>query len=84
MHKSKKTLTDLSVIRGTPSRVRTCDLRLRSPLLYPTELSGHVKYYSKTDVICYNISSRGRRIMANMPAFQASDESSILSARTRI
>lgn len=26
---------------------------------------------------------RGRRIMANMPAFQASDESSILSARTK-
>ena len=26
---------------GTPSWVRTSDLRLRSPLLYPTELSGH-------------------------------------------
>lgn len=28
--------------------------------------------------------TRGRRIMANMPAFQASDESSILSARTKV
>jgi hypothetical protein len=23
---------------GTPDRIRTCDLRIRSPLLYPTEL----------------------------------------------
>jgi hypothetical protein len=28
--------------------------------------------------------SRGRRIMANMSAFQANDESSILSARTNL
>lgn len=27
---------------GTPGRVRTCDLRLRSPLLYPAELPGLV------------------------------------------
>jgi hypothetical protein len=27
---------------GTPGRVRTCDLRLRSPLLYPAELPGPV------------------------------------------
>ena len=26
---------------GTPSWIRTSDLRLRSPLLYPAELSGH-------------------------------------------
>ena len=25
---------------GTPDRIWTCDLRLRSPLLYPTELPG--------------------------------------------
>ena len=29
---------------GTPSWIRTNDLRLRSPLLYPTELSGHYPY----------------------------------------
>ncbi len=27
---------------GAPSRIRTCDLELRSLLLYPAELSGHV------------------------------------------
>lgn len=26
---------------GTPYRARTCDLRLRRPLLYPTELRAH-------------------------------------------
>ncbi len=31
---------------GTPSWVRTSDLRLRSPLLYPTELSGRVLDYT--------------------------------------
>jgi hypothetical protein len=25
---------------GAPDRIRTCDLRLRSPLLYPAELPG--------------------------------------------
>jgi hypothetical protein len=33
--------------------------------------------------ICYNAYLCGRRIMANMSAFQANDESSILSARTK-
>lgn len=32
---------------GTPSWVRTSDLRLRSPLLYPAELSGRMIYCSK-------------------------------------
>lgn len=27
---------------GAPGRIRTYDLRLRSPLLYPAELPGHV------------------------------------------
>ena len=26
---------------GTPDRTRTCDLRIRSPLLYPAELQAH-------------------------------------------
>ena len=30
------------------------------------------------------VQARGRRIMANMPAFQASDASSILAARTKV
>lgn len=36
---------------GTPSWVRTSDLRLRSPLLYPAELSGRV--YSITNSMVY-------------------------------
>ncbi len=28
----------LLILNGTPYRIRTCDLRLRRPLLYPTEL----------------------------------------------
>jgi hypothetical protein len=28
---------------GTPDRIRTCDLRIRSPLLYPTELRAHME-----------------------------------------
>ena len=28
---------------GTPGRIRTCDLELRSLLLYPAELPGHVR-----------------------------------------
>ena len=27
--------------RSTPGRIRTCDLRIRSPLLYPAELRAH-------------------------------------------
>jgi hypothetical protein len=27
---------------GAPGRIRTCDLRLRSPLLYPAELPGRL------------------------------------------
>ena len=26
---------------GAPDRTRTCDLRIRNPLLYPTELQAH-------------------------------------------
>ncbi len=35
------TLKNIDNNCGTPSWVRTSDLRLRSPLLYPAELSGH-------------------------------------------
>ena len=30
------------VLGGVPSRIRTCDLRIRSPSLYPSELWGHM------------------------------------------
>jgi len=32
---------------GAPGGIRTCDLRLRSPLLYPAELPGHTSHYNK-------------------------------------
>ena len=31
---------------GTPGRNRTCNLRLRRPLLYPVELQAHGQYWS--------------------------------------
>ena len=45
---------------GTPGRVRTCDLRLRSPLLYPAELPGRngVLYGAKA-AIDYSIGTKG-------------------------
>jgi hypothetical protein len=30
----------------TPGRIRTCDLRIRSPLLYPAELRAHACFYA--------------------------------------
>ena len=30
------------VINGTPGRIRTCDIRLRRPTLYPAELRAHI------------------------------------------
>jgi hypothetical protein len=34
---------------GTPGRIRTCDLRIRSPLLYPAELQAHKGWFKKPD-----------------------------------
>lgn len=31
-------------LNGLPSTIRTCDLRLRRPLLYPAELQAHTVY----------------------------------------
>ena len=31
---------------NAPGRIRTCDLRIRSPLLYPTELQAHFFKYN--------------------------------------
>ncbi len=33
----------MTIGAGTPGRIRTCDLRIRSPLLYPAELQAHQK-----------------------------------------
>ena len=38
---------------GTPGRIRTCDLRIRSPLLYPAELQAQTKkIFIKFNPIC--------------------------------
>ena len=34
--------------KSTPGRIRTCDLRIRSPELYPAELRAHSKYFRGT------------------------------------
>ena len=42
-HQPMLRITDKRVLlglRGAPGRIRTCDLRIRSPLLYPAELRG--------------------------------------------
>jgi hypothetical protein len=46
-----------------------------------THIHGYGLYYTLKSAIITK--ARGRRIMANMPAFQASDASSILAARTK-
>ena len=41
-------------IVGTPGRIRTCDLRLRKPTLYPTELRAHLArlfFYTRSVVV---------------------------------
>ena len=38
IQKAPERLTGSFGCNGTPGRIRTCDLRIRSPLLYPTEL----------------------------------------------
>ena len=38
---NKKPLDNSKGLECTHDRIRTCDLRIRSPLLYPAELRGH-------------------------------------------
>jgi hypothetical protein len=48
----RRTLKTLG-ISGTPDRIRTCDLRIRSPLLYPAELRAQTnESFSKFIQIC--------------------------------
>ena len=37
---------------GTPGRIRTCDLRIRSPTLYPAELRAHIGFI-RTEPVFY-------------------------------
>ena len=43
----------LKIMFGTPDKIRTCDLRLRSPLLYPAELPGHTHMRDTLDYTVY-------------------------------
>lgn len=47
------------VRNGTPGRIRTCDLRIRNPLLYPTELRAHYVLYNSTK-IAYSMQSSAK------------------------
>jgi hypothetical protein len=40
-NKGQEFLLTLYLITGTPDRIRTCDLWLRRPTLYPAELRAH-------------------------------------------
>ena len=39
------------ILNGTPYRIRTCDLRLRRPLLYPAELQTHLSVHTEKRVM---------------------------------
>ena len=41
MMRTSQRLSGLSAVGGAPGRARTCDPRLRRPVLYPTELRAH-------------------------------------------
>ncbi len=47
-HRSESCPRDYSQ-NGAPDRIRTCDLRLRKPSLYPTELRAHRHQISTTE-----------------------------------
>jgi len=42
-----------TAILNTPGRIRTCDLRIRNPLLYPTELRAHQFLSSCFIITCF-------------------------------
>lgn len=54
-----------AVFSGAPGRVRTCDLGIRSPLLYPAELRRrNPSYYSQGHPIARPIKSRHHRVFS--------------------
>ena len=38
---------------GTPEGIRTPDLRIRSPLLYPAELQAHFAKENSNNMVCF-------------------------------
>ncbi len=47
---NRRVLPSSAKIDGAPGRIRTCDQRISSPPLYPTELRGRI-LASKRDVV---------------------------------
>ena len=47
IHHNSYSLLDHPKVSGAPGRTRTCDPRLRRPLLYPAELRAHYIYLSR-------------------------------------
>jgi hypothetical protein len=45
----------------TPDRIRTCDLRIRSALLYPAELPGHKTLLNCRDIKLISIERRTQK-----------------------
>ena len=57
---------------GAPGRIRTCDLRIRSPLLYPTELQALNKYFNKPNTTIIDSQRKGTNPSREYPRSAAS------------
>lgn len=49
-------------MNGAPGRIRTCDQRISSPPLYPTELRGHIRPQVQRSLRNVRTDQRGRII----------------------
>ena len=47
---------------GAPSRIRTWDTRIRSPMLYPAELKAHIRY--SNSILSFDGAGEGNRTLA--------------------
>ena len=61
----EKAMLRTSVGRGTPGRTRTCDPRLRRPLLYPTELRARATTLSSGKVGAVDTNLRGLHFVSS-------------------
>jgi hypothetical protein len=47
-------MIDIEGLRGTPGKIRTCDLLIRSQTLYPAELRAHALASGTTQADLFN------------------------------
>ena len=60
------------ILNGTPYRIRTCDLRLRRPLLYPAELQTRINFIPVYRLLTdYSVRKRVMGIEPTYPAWKA-------------